>query len=568
MTRRLFLLPLFVVLGFASLSSAEDAPRGPWNIVLVLSDALRASSMGTYGYGRETTPFLDGMAKESLVFEHAFAHYPGTPVSISQLHTGAYAPPLLMGARIFAIPVRQIPETYPILPRALRKAGFRTGIVSSHYWWKDDSRLLDFFDDVAIVPSSESYAPFEELLPAVDAFLEEAGDQPFFLYVHSMDTHGPWSDVDPDLEREGWPAAYAAYDTDIRRTDRGVRALKETLQKRGLWDKTVFVFTSDHGEEFGELGPEPWNRNHGLQIRRPLVEVPLLVRLPEGRGAGRYKNPVGLVDLAPTLVPLAAPSAHLAKTDGRDLSQTWLAGTESDPDHVLFAYSGRWRGAYQQDTELLYDPWERKAQLFRIERDAHNYPRQVPIDDPKTSEALRTALDGAHERWTKHHESLPSLVTLSDPATIHVPFQTTPGSATTPVFPDDANDGRWSHSGPALIAAPGEKVPPIRLEQPWAPGRYRVVLRLGEGDAGEPAEWNRDLEVSFDGGPVLRPEVPPDGRSADLGTVSFSNPRWEMTVAAPKGAVAIRGLEFSSAAAPDGGDPAIAEKLKALGYGD
>ncbi len=543
---------------------AEGRGTEPWNVVVVLSDALRASNVGLYGYPRDTTPFVDSLVGESLVFDHAFAHYPGTPVSVSQLHTGRYAPPLLMGARVFAVPVRQIPAEYPLLPRALSKAGHHTGLVSSHYWWKDSSRLLGFFDEVTVVPSSESYAPFEELLPAVESFLDDAGDRPFFLYLHSMDTHGPWSDSDEDLRQEGWPDAYARYDTDIRRTDRGVRAVVDSLKRRGLWSKTVFVFTSDHGEEFGEVGPERWNRNHGLQIRRPLVEIPLIVHLPDGRGAGRFQAPVGLVDLAPTLVSLARPGLAVADTDGRDLSDSWLAGTEGEIEHTLFAYSGRWRGAYRGDVELIHDTWRGTTELFRVERDERNYPRLEPLDDPTQHEELNEALEKAYDAWTRDYATLPSRRRIGDPATIHVPLAIAGGSVTTPVFEAAIDDGRWEHSGPALVAGAGEKVPPITLEQPWAPGRYGVRLRLG----GEGEGWNEGLEVSFDGGPPLELTFTEERRIADLGDVVFTKPTWTMKVAAPNGSVSIRSLEFSSASGAPGADPAVAEKLKALGYGD
>ena len=439
--------------------------EAPFSVVIVLSDALRAANVGAWGYPRPTTPTLDALAVDAMVFEHAFAGFPATPVSVSQLMTGQWMPPLVMGTRYLAVPVRELPDDHPLLPRRLD--GFRTGLVSSHYWYQDDSRLLSHFDTVDVVDSDASYAPFEALLAPTERFLDGVGDAPFLLFVHSMDTHGPWGPPDPDLAAD-WPEALARYDTDLRRTDAGVAKIIEALKARGLWERTVFVFTSDHGEEFGELGPERWNRNHGLQVRRPLAHVPLLVRLPGNRSAGRYRAAVSLVDLAPTLATLARPDWGMAGVDGRNLAAAWLAGRDGDPEQPVYGWSGRWWAAYLPEVELHDDRWTGEATLWTPQPDAHNYPRLTPLDDPERTARLAQQVAEVRDAALRRYLALPDKQVMPQTASLAVPMTLAPDSAARPVFADRPDDGQWSLPGRALMAWPEETVAPITVTTAWS----------------------------------------------------------------------------------------------------
>ena len=111
----------------------DTPPPPPYNIVVVLSDALRAASLPMYGYPRDTAPHLAALARESRLFATHLAHYPGTTTSLSQLFTGRLVPPLLLGNKAIAVPVDAIPPDLLVLPEVLRAHGYRTGIVTSHY---------------------------------------------------------------------------------------------------------------------------------------------------------------------------------------------------------------------------------------------------------------------------------------------------------------------------------------------------------------------------------------------------------------------------------------------------
>jgi arylsulfatase A-like enzyme len=558
---------------------AADALAG-MNVVLVLSDALRAASLPWHGYPRDTAPRLAALARKAVVFDYHLAHYPGTPVSVSQMFTSRLMAPLLMSYRYLAVAVRDLPADLLVLPEALREHGYRTILVSSHPWWNDESRAKWFFDDWRVVApgANESYAPFERLLPPIREALDAVPDgTPFFLYVHSMDTHGPnhlrpeFAVPDPRGDR---PEAYAAYDAEIRYTDRWVGALVDELRRRSLWKRTIFVFTSDHGEEFGELGPEPWNASHGLQVRRPVVHVPLVVRLPGDPRPGRHvPGPTGHVDLAPTLLGLVAPGSGAggARVDGEDLSAVVRGAAELDPGRTEVAWSPRFWAAYGRAGEVHYDPWEdRTTPLLVAQPDANGYPRLVPAAAQDDAAALAAAVRAAFTRRLAEWVALPPNPDLAATTWLAMPMWIDHGAGPPPTFADEPGDGRWALPGRFLAAQPGESPPALTAETPWVPGRYRVRLVLDGGRRRK--GWANRARVRIDGGgnsdvAIDGAHATPDGR-IDLGVQTIGRVL-RLHVTDPVGGVALAGLEIERvdrppAAAPGAGG--LRERLRALGY--
>lgn len=558
---------------------AAEALAG-MNVVVVLSDALRAANLPWHGYPRTTAPRLAALAQEAVVFDEHLAHFPGTPVSVSQMMTSRLMAPLLMSYRYMAVAVNDLPADLFVLPQVLRERGYRTMMVSSHPWWDDESRLKWFIDDWRLVAAeeNESYAPFERLLPPIrDALDATPAGTPFFLYVHSMDTHGPnrvrpeFAVADPRGDR---PEAYAAYDAEIRYTDRWVAALIDALRERGLWDRTIFVFTSDHGEEFGELGPEPWNRDHGLQVRRPLVHVPLLVRLPGDPRAGRrMAGPTGHVDLGPTLLGLVAPGATPApaRVEGRDLSAVVRGAAESDAERTLLAWSPRFWGVYGRDGEMHYDPWEDETSpLLRPTPDANGYPRLAPSSDQSRAPVIASMLRSEAEAHMREWTSLPRNPRFAARTWLAMPMWIERGDDLPPTFADDPVDGRWHFAGRFLGAAPGEDPAPVTLWTPWPPGRYRVHLVLES--AKRRSGWANRARVEVLG--AENRSVTIDGATAtddhrvDLGVQTVGSVL-RLRVSDPDGGVGIAGIELEREGAPASPAPGaggLRERLRALGY--
>jgi arylsulfatase A-like enzyme len=551
------------------------------NVVFILSDTLRAPSLALYGYLRENAPFLSKLAEESLVFERHLANYPGTPVSVSQMLTGRLMPPLMMGFGFALAPVRAIEDDLLILPRALQEVGYRTGIVTSHPWFDNTARVLDYFDSIATVKPRDEYpyAQFADLAEPTFAFLDNraADGAPFFLYIHSMDTHSPLRDHE-GFDRFGaatdYPAPYDAYDGEILYTDHWVEQIYSRLQDHGLLETTIFVFTSDHGEDFNEVGPGWWNRDHGSTVRRAQVHVPLVLRLPTKQHAGRrWTGITRHIDVAPTLLTLALSgfSPDQYRLDGLDLSGHLESGPESAAIETSFAYSWRYWGLHLPDEELIYDQWKDSTSLYRIEKGNFNYPFPVEVAAGDESDLLVQTLRHEYEHRTREFlRLLPSQAKLAH-SIIGIPTTVVREESAVPTFERQSHDDRWYQQvGLLLEAAPGERPGPLVLATPWSAGTYRVVVRLHAPSRAR--GYQNRFRINF---PNAKNEpVIVDGLTADadgridLGLKVLGNVL-QVRVSDPQGGVAITGFELtleSSEAERIEIDPEQEGRLRALGY--
>jgi hypothetical protein len=479
-----------------------------------------------------------------------------------------------MGFRNGLAPVRRVEDDLPLLPRIFGQRGYRTAIVSSHPWFDATARLLDHFDERWIVPPVDSfpYAPLEALSEPVYRFLDaRARDgRSFFLYVHGMDTHAPYRHH-PGVARftatDGRPKVYDGYDSSILYTDAWFGRLTRHLRASGLLERTIVVFTSDHGEEFQEMGGGFWNNSHGHTVRRAQLHVPLVVRLPGGAGPRRWPGMTRHVDLAPTLLGLAgAPTEGLA-LDGQDLAPQLLAARAGTDDLPATAFSWRYWGVHRGDEESVLDQWTGLAQRHRVAVDRFNYPASRPQGPPVAGEASELS----RLRRRKVRELLavaPDYSKLGD-VVIGVPTLVVDDGGTTPTFEAGADDGRWRLEGPLLITCGvGESPPALSLGTPWAPGRYRVAVRLAAfGDHGPVANRFR-LELRGN------PSVEVDGAAADAGGwyplgVQEVDDLLVVRYSAPRGGVAVTGFRLAvldQAAEEIPLDDDLDERLRALGY--
>ncbi|MEF8842833.1 MAG: sulfatase [Haloarculaceae archaeon] len=329
-------------------------------VLLVTIDALRADHCGFAGYDRGTTPFLDSLAADSLVFESAFAVGPGTPSSFVSLFSSRY--PLEFGG------YEGFTAGRPSLPEHLHRRGVRTlGIhsnpyLSRHYGYdRGFDRFADSFEEGdgpglldrvkteagALLSRHETayrlgrrlfLAVLDEEKPYVDAtettdrVLEALSDVPdrSFCWAHYLDVHEPYLPPDGHLDRElprdrvealnervqaddpslsdrDLADLEALYDGELRYVDAELERLFDALVERGRLEDTAVVITADHGEEFldhGRLGHHP-------TLYDELIHVPLLVWLPpDARGrfdrpaTGRVSGQVSLIDVAPAVTDL------------------------------------------------------------------------------------------------------------------------------------------------------------------------------------------------------------------------------------------------------------------------
>src|SRR5262245_56496231 len=290
-----------------------DAP-----VVLVSIDTLRADHLSAYGYSRGRTPTIDALARESVVFEAAYSHCPLTLPSHASLFTGRLPPHTgvrdNMGFRV--------KEDQKTLAERFKAAGWRTGGAVSAAVLSGTTgigRGFDLYEDALTTGAGEEALGEMQrdgavAVEALSRFLAEAPQTKAFAFLHLYEPHAPYAPP------ERYRSLGTAYDGEIAYADELVGRLVAALRGAGIYDRAVLVLLSDHGEGLMDHGEQ----EHGIFLYREALHVPLIVRLPGGvRGGTRVRSPVGLVDVAPTLLDLTG-----LPSDGMDGGSLWAALVE------------------------------------------------------------------------------------------------------------------------------------------------------------------------------------------------------------------------------------------------
>lgn len=363
--------------------TTEPAPptlRG-LNVVFVLLDASNRSRFGPWGSDRATTPNLDALVPESLVFDAAHAHAPYTLASTASLFTSQLPPEHGIVEK-----TDRLGSDPPTLASTLRDAGYVTAAVTGNIFVARAfgmDRGFDTFEELfrgkdggGIVARATDYeGPIGTWLDSV-AEGARSGEHPFFLYVHFVQPHEPYNVAAPDLYHDlvqGYEgpidgsvaSMYKLYDGslspdardleqlqrlyegNVRFADAALGRLVERLRRDGLLERTLLIVTADHGEALGEGG----RFGHNTSVDESMTSIPLLVRLPaELRRVGRITQNVGSIDLGPLIletVGLPVPASF----KGRNPLRTRPG---SDEDRVLYARSS---GSSPQ-VALWIDEWK------------------------------------------------------------------------------------------------------------------------------------------------------------------------------------------------------------------
>jgi arylsulfatase A-like enzyme/Tfp pilus assembly protein PilF len=292
------LIPLLVWAGEASPAAPEKSP----SIILISIDTLRADHLSCYGYRRIETPHLDALTKGGTLFSAVSSQVPLTFPSHVSLFTSTY--PFFNGSEDNGEALQPSAVT---LATVLRSRGFRTGAVVGGYVLDRRFGLNQGFDSYDSTFDLHSQRESDtgdvkrlgaEVVAAANKWLEANSSRPFFLFLHLYDLHTPYN----------LPASYRArfgtgYNAELRYVDEQVGDFCDSLRRRGLFEISLIILTSDHGEGLGEHG----EKTHGYFIYQSSVWVPLIVHWPAGSGSfpAKIDEPARLMDVAPTILQFA-----------------------------------------------------------------------------------------------------------------------------------------------------------------------------------------------------------------------------------------------------------------------
>jgi arylsulfatase A-like enzyme len=304
------------------------ADRGQTNVFIYLIDTLRADHLGCYGDPRDISPHIDAFARDGVVFEHSIANSPWTKPSVASLFTGVWP-----ATHNVLVKGNSLPQEAVTLAELLRAAGMVTaafvanGHVSDRFGFEQGFSRFRFLP----TPKTADQLPptsVEVNVPSLDWIATHAAAAPLFVYVHTLDPHGPYfppaafrrtfaSDVEDtrigsretllELARGTHPVSddlirdlKALYGAEVAFNDESFGTFIAALRKHGLYDDALIVFLSDHGEAFHEHGT--WQ--HGMDVYGEVVDIPLIIKFParDGLAGTRVLALAQQIDVMPTIL--------------------------------------------------------------------------------------------------------------------------------------------------------------------------------------------------------------------------------------------------------------------------
>jgi arylsulfatase A-like enzyme len=332
-------------------AAAADLPRTP--VVLISIDTLRADHLSAYGYRKISTPNIDALVQGGAKFTNVECQTPLTLPSHTTLFTSTY--PWETGVEENA---QHVPAGIVTLASVLRAQGYQTAaFIGSVFLEKQMGLDQGFdvydspFDFEAFSPlsgemflggvSKSGYAAHESrdgalVVAAAKRWLSTHRTQPPFVFLHLFDMHQPYNRPASVARKLG----VSRYDAQLLYVDRLIGVLRRSLEEDGLWDRSLVVLLSDHGESLGEHG----EANHGYFIYQSTLWVPLLMHWPASapQVSPAVNSPAGLIDVAPTVLDflhIAAPRSFHGRSLLREASAPQAVYSESLQAHHSFGWA-------------------------------------------------------------------------------------------------------------------------------------------------------------------------------------------------------------------------------------
>ncbi len=409
-----------------AVAACAPTPVAPTTIILVVVDALRPDYLGCYGCPRQTSPHVDALAEESVLFLRAYATAPWTVPSCASILTGEYPSRHGMVFRPDARVFRTLPERTVTLAQILSGQGYSTVAVSAQPWISERLGFARGFDRFRVVSNVADSASARRVTTAALSLLSEEKGKAF-LYLHYVDTHIPYcaprafrAGIEPGPGRlapiSGSPPAIQVklvhevwklggptadeieylrwlYDGCVRYVDSQIGSLIAGIRELGLWDGCLVLLVSDHGESF-------WEHDallHGTNLFEEELRVPLILRLPAAtsaaqrymRSGARVGEVVSVVDLMPTLMDVVGGSVPPLRS--------WLRRLPLMPGEAYRCYAEAPLGldrvaVLEQDRKLVHHVRLDSLELYDLRHDPLETRNAVELL-PGDADRLRRYLD-------------------------------------------------------------------------------------------------------------------------------------------------------------------------------
>jgi choline-sulfatase len=360
------------------------------------------------------TPTLDALAHDGVVFERAISQVPLTWPSHAVILTGTY--PFQNGVQDFT--GQPLAPQFRSVAQTFQHAGYATGAVVSAFvldrsWGL--ARGFDFYDDAF---SAETFEKKDtglvdrragESVAHAIAWLKKTPRRPFFLWLHLYDPHSPYDPPEP------YRTEYRdhLYDGEIAYADHELGNLIDWLKHNHLYDSSLIVALSDHGESLGEHGED----EHGFFLYNATVHIPLIVKPPLKSSpgiaiaAGRHPEPVETTVVAPTLLQLAglkaSPDPIQAQFQSHALLEMKPGTTQALPEpaysETFYPFSSfGWSPLHALETDHFHFIEAPKPELYDLQTDPAE-TKNIAAEQPATVAVLREKMQAllAHNPFAR-----------------------------------------------------------------------------------------------------------------------------------------------------------------------
>ena len=373
------------------------------NIVLISIDTLRTDHLSCYGYERNTTPHIDAIAEQGIIFKNVIAPSSWTAPSMASLFTSTY--PVNHGL-VHGIEYRRreqevLSGALATLPEILQKHGYTTFGVSANHHLTEEFGFGRGFDHFAYL-GWQNADMVNNTVYAWEEVIKES--EKYFLWIHYNDPHIPYAARSPWIERYAAQSSdqarqvarktrshlklkefiptlkddpqaranlIALYDSEISYVDSHIGKL---MGKFSLESDALIIITSDHGEEFLEHD----NIGHGNNLHHETVSVPLIVKKPYSSKKKTVEQYVNLLDIMPTVLDLIKvnfPEQTLGKSFlAREGTLGWLKKIISGNDTPKYHFSELDRHYFMKSImtpqwKYIYNYQDEKEHLYNLEKD-------------------------------------------------------------------------------------------------------------------------------------------------------------------------------------------------------